>query len=142
MVYLQEIYKKIVKLTLIAVVLGGLFSLYHFYNPSTHSYFIPCPFNFLTGYHCPGCGSQRAIHQLLHFNILAAFRLNPLMVLSLPLIIYGLGVNAWNFIFDTQHRIKLFYNKLFIYGYFGLAILYWIARNIPMYPFNLLAPTE
>ena len=134
--------KKIFKVTLIVVILGGLFSLYHFFNPATHSYFIPCPFNYLTGYHCPGCGSQRAIHQLLHLNVLAAFRLNPLMVLSLPLIIYGLGINAWNYIFDTQHSIKLFYNEIFIYGYFGIAILYWIVRNLSYYPFNLLAPTE
>ncbi len=133
---------KILKIALIIVILGGLFSLYHFFNPATHSYFIPCPFNYLTGYHCPGCGSQRAIHQLLHFNLISAFRLNPLMVLSLPLIIAGLGVNSWNFIFDTQHRVKLFYSNLFIYGYFGIAIIYWIVRNLPYYPFNLLAPTE
>lgn len=133
--------KKLIKIALIVVILGGLFSIYHFFNPATHSYFIPCPFNYLTGYHCPGCGSQRAIHQLLHFNILAAFRLNPLMVISLPLIIYGLGINAWNFIFETQYRIKLFYSNVFIYGYFGVAILYWIVRNLPYFPFNWLAPT-
>lgn len=121
---------------------GGILFLYGFYNPSQSSYFLACPFKTITGFHCPGCGSQRAIHQLLHFNIIGAFRLNPLMVLSLPLIFYGLGLQIWNFIFETQYRFQLFYSKLFIYGYFGIVVLYWIARNLPYYPFDLLAPSE
>lgn len=64
------------------------------------------------------------------------------MVLSIPLILYGLLVTAWNYVFETQYRIKFFYSKLFIYGYFGLAVMYWVLRNISYYPFNLLAPSE
>ena len=79
-------------------------------------------------FYCPGCGSQRAIHQLLHFNIIDAFRLNPLMVLSLPIIFYGLLLQIWNFIFETKYRVSLFYSKLFIYGYFGAVLLYWICK--------------
>ena len=133
---------KFFKIALIVIFFGGIFFVYIIYDPSQHSFFIPCPFNYITGYHCPGCGSQRAIHQLLHLNILNALRLNPFLVLSLPIIIYGLGIQIWNFIFKTQFRFKLFYNKFFIYGYFGFAILYWILRNLPHYPFNLLAPAE
>ena len=120
----------------------GLLTIYYFNNPSEHSFFIPCPFKFATGYHCPGCGSQRAIHQLLHLDIAAAFRLNPLMVLSLPLIFWGLGIMIWNYIYQTEYRVWLFYNKYFIYGYFGLAVVYWVVRNLPYYPFNLLAPNS
>lgn len=63
------------------------------------------------------------------------------MVLSLPLIFYGLGLQVYNFIFETNFRVQLFYHKWFIYGYFGMVVLYWIVRNLPYYPFNLLAPT-
>lgn len=133
---------KFLKSALILIFFGGVFFVYTIYNPSQHSFFIPCPFNYITGYHCPGCGSQRAIHQLLHLNILNALRFNPFLVLSLPVIIYGLGIQIWNFIFETQFRFKLFYSKIFIYGYFGIAVLYWFLRNLPYYPFNLLAPTE
>ena len=128
--------KKLIKIALIVLVLGGFFFIYRYYNPSNHSFFVPCPFKYATGYLCPGCGSQRAIHQLLHLNILGALRLNPFMVLSLPIIIYGLGITAWNFIFETQYRFNLFYSKVFIYGYFGFAVLYWVLRNLPYYPFN------
>ena len=140
--FLHQGYKKFLKIILIAVILIGLFLTYSFFNPSEHSFFISCPIKYATGFYCPGCGSQRAIHQLLHFNIINAFRLNPLMVLSLPIIFYGLWLQMWNFIFETKYRVRLFYSKLFIYGYFGTVLLYWILRNIPFSPFNLLAPTE
>jgi len=134
--------KKLIKIALIVILLGGFFFIYKYNNPSNNSLFVPCPIEYTTGYHCPGCGSQRAIHQLLNFNIMGALRLNSFMVLSLPIIIYGLGITIWNFIFETRYRFNLFYSKVFIYGYFGLAVIYWVLRNLPYYPFNLLAPSD
>ena len=131
---------KILKIALIAALLGGFIFVYYFFNPST-TIFIPCPFHYITGLYCPGCGSQRAIHLLLHGDLIGAFRFNPFMVLTLPILIFGLGITAANWIFGTSYRFMLFYSKLFIFGYFGFAILYWILRNLPFYPFNLLAPT-
>ena len=131
---------KILIIALIGLAFGGLFYLYSFYNPSQHSFFVPCPFKYATGLNCPGCGSQRAIHQLLHLNIGAAFKLNPLLVLSLPLLFAGLGIKVWNYLFNTKYRVKLFYSNLFIYSFFIITILFWIFRNIPYYPFTLLAP--
>lgn len=133
---------KTIKLTLLVFCLGGLFLLYYLFNPSQSTFFLSCPIKMVTGYHCPGCGSQRAVYQLLHGHILAAFRLNPLMVLTLPLLVYGLGLTLYNYIFSTSHRISLFYNNAFIFGYFAIAILYWVLRNIPYAPFTFLAPTE
>ncbi|RMA65861.1 DUF2752 domain-containing protein [Ulvibacter antarcticus] len=124
-----------------ALFLGGGFLLFFFFNPAEHSFFLPCPFKLITGYHCPGCGSQRALHQLFHGDISGAFGYNPLMVLSLPLIVGGFGIMAYNFLFDTSHRLQLFYSNTFIYLYFGVAVLYWIVRNIPFPPFSYLAPS-
>ena len=126
---------------LLLLLLGGFF-VFYFFNPSQSSFFLPCPFKLATGYHCPGCGSQRALHLLAHLNIAGAFSMNPLMVLSLPLIGYGLGTKLYNNFFGTQHRVNFFYQKWFVYGYFGLALLYWVLRNIPYPPFTYLAPTE
>ena len=136
---LSQKFTKIGKIALIASLLGGFFYIYYFFNPST-SFFIPCPFHHITGLYCPGCGSQRAVHLLLHGDILGAFRFNPLMVLTLPILIYGLGITVANWIFGTSFRFMLFYSKIFIFGYFGFALLYWVLRNLPVYPFNLLAP--
>lgn len=134
--------KKIINLTLIAAALGGIFFIFHSYNPSQSSFFLPCPFKYATGYHCPGCGSQRAIHQLAKGNITHAFGLNPLMVLSLPIIVYAFGLKLYNYLFSTQLRVTLFYSNLFIVSYFSIVVVYWIARNIPTFPFTLLAPTD
>lgn len=133
---------KLIKLSLLVGLLGGVFFIYYSFNPSQHSYFLPCPFKLLTSYHCPGCGSQRAIHQLAHGNFSSAFSYNSLMVLSLPLLFYGFGIKIWNYLFVTQHRVKLFYSPFFIYGYFGIVVIYWILRNLPFAPFNLLAPSN
>ncbi|WP_394340206.1 DUF2752 domain-containing protein [Marinirhabdus gelatinilytica] len=117
-----------------------LLLVYFSFNPTQYSFFLSCPFKSLTGYHCAGCGSQRAIHHLLHLNLYTAFRLNPFMVLSLPLVMYGLGTKIYNYIFQQSHRVQLFYKPWFIYGYFAVALIYWVLRNIPVAPFHYLAP--
>lgn len=45
--------------------------------------FIPCPLYALTGLYCPGCGSARSTHELLHGNIDTAFAMNPLWPVAL-----------------------------------------------------------
>lgn len=53
-----------------------------YYPPTSHQY-IPCIFNVVTGLHCAGCGTTRAIYSLLQGNIFEASRNN------LPLFIWG-----------------------------------------------------
>ena len=45
-----------------------------------------CPFKMLTGLSCPGCGTQRAIHQLLHLNFAEALKYNASLALLLPVL--------------------------------------------------------
>lgn len=113
--------------------------LLYVFNPSESGLFPPCPFHALTGWYCPGCGSLRALHQLLHGEISAAMRLNPLMVLSLPFVAYGLAAE----VFKTCLGIKLpvvHLRAYWIWVIFVLIILYWILRNIPLWPFTVLSP--
>ncbi|MAP54232.1 DUF2752 domain-containing protein [Altibacter sp.] len=121
---------KLYKVALLIVLLAGLLWVYHTFDPSEHAFFLPCPFHHLTGFLCPGCGSQRAIHHLLHGHIAAAFSLNPLLVLSLPLLMYGIYNKVYNYLFSTERRISLFYNKIFLYIYIGCVLFFWIFRNI------------
>ncbi len=127
------------KIAVLTIALSGFIAIYYLFNPS-QVVFIPCPLYFTTGLYCPGCGSQRAIHALLHVDIVSAFRFNPLMVLTMPILIYGLGITLTNWVKGTRYRFMLFYSKFFIYGYFGTALVYWVLRNIPYAPFNILAP--
>lgn len=134
--------KKALHLILTTSILGGVFILFYFFNPADDSFFLVCPFKYVTGYHCPGCGSQRAIHQLAHGNLRIAWGYNPLMVLSIPLVLYGFGIKSWNYLYSTDYRFKLFYNNFFVYTYFFVVLLFWILRNVPLAPFNSLAPSN
>lgn len=57
----------------------------YLFNPSQHGFYPFCLLHKLTGWLCPGCGSLRAFHELLHGHFLDAFRLNPLVVTLIPL---------------------------------------------------------
>lgn len=65
----------------------ALVYIYSRFDPASAGFFPRCIFLTLTGWQCPGCGSQRAIHALLHADIPAAWSANPMVVLLLPFII-------------------------------------------------------
>ena len=49
-------------------------ALYYAVDPS-HDVWLPrCPFHALTGWDCPACGGQRALHSLLHGRFGEALR--------------------------------------------------------------------
>ena len=109
-----------------------------FLNPGEGSFYPPCPFHLLTGLYCPGCGSLMAVHQLLHGNLAAAFGLNPLMVLSLPFLGYCLISPRVHAV--TKRASAGFVPAFWIWLILLVIILFWILRNLPFYPFTLLAP--
>ncbi|MDD3772086.1 MAG: DUF2752 domain-containing protein [Weeksellaceae bacterium] len=122
----------IISLTLL---LSGAF-LYYFYtyNPDVESSkFIACPSKTFFGLNCPGCGSQRMIHHLLHFEFKQAFHYNPLLFISLPFVIFLLAQTFSNWVLGTNYRTQLFYSNLFVWFLFGLLIVYAILRNIPFF---------
>lgn len=120
-------------LTLVAV-------LYFYNNNPAEVKYPTCPFLFLTGYYCPGCGSSRAFHHLIHGRIQKAFSYNPLMVLSIPFVIYIL-IAEIGFYFNNKPVIRGFaFTKKFYMLLLFIIMIYWILRNIPYYPFILLAP--
>ncbi len=45
-----------------------------------------CPVLALTGYVCAGCGGQRAVHELARLDVVAAWDMNPLVVVAAPLV--------------------------------------------------------
>ena len=71
-----------VGLAVIAIAIIGL-AVYAYFDPAGSVLFPKGPFRMLTGWDCPGCGSQRTIHALLHADIRQAFGYNPLLVLSI-----------------------------------------------------------
>lgn len=114
---------------------------YYRYYSEVDTWGIQCTFHRLTGYLCPGCGGQRAIHALLHGNIIEAFHDNVLIILILPLLVFyyivlGQGYLLSNKKFENYGNFKTVYLYIFI----AVLVLFFILRNIPYYPFTLLAP--
>ncbi len=111
------------------------------YNPATNKYFPTCPFYKFTGFFCPGCGSQRALHFILTGNIKAALASNILLVIFLPFLIIYYVVEAINF-FRQKSTIKigLIHKTWFIYSIAGVIIIFWIVRNLSFDTAQVLAP--
>lgn len=76
--------KDLLAATAVAALLIGAV-LYEF-DPATTGGYPPCMWKSATGWDCPGCGSTRAAHQLMHGETAAAFRLNPVFVVGMPLV--------------------------------------------------------
>jgi predicted membrane protein len=130
------------KKTNIAIALSvaiAIFVIYFFFDPARYNLFPKCPFHTLTGLDCPGCGSQRAIHALLHGDILAACNYNILLVISIPLLMVHLGYKVISAIKNRQIQWKLLYHPYTPKVIFVIVVLFWISRNIPVYPFSYLA---
>ena len=125
-------------LTLLVAVCGAAGILY-FLSPYDSAVYAPCPFNALTGLHCPGCGTLRGLHELLHGHIGKAFGLNLLMVLSLPFIVYSF-VNYVVAGVRGRPARRIFIPSGFIWALLGIVLLFWIVRNLPVYPLTYLAP--
>ena len=108
------------------------------YDPAVQNLFPPCPFRALTGLDCPGCGTLRGVHQLLRGNPQVAMDLNPMLVVILPVL--GCAI-LYRFALEVTGRTvpDFLLPAPWIWGLLGMIIVFWTARNIPVYPLTFLA---
>ncbi len=115
----------------IMAAIGVLFYLYKLYqtDPAAGTEaFARCPVEWSTGLKCPGCGSQRAVHQLMHGNIEKAFEWNAMLVASIPYLLFSL-------IPSKPTWLKVIYTSA-TPGWIVLALvlIFTIVRNTELYP--------
>ena len=132
---------RIVVVLLAAVVIPVGASVLYTFSPLEASFYPGCTFFKLTGLHCPGCGATRCVHSLLHGDIEQAFAWNPLFLLLLPLLAYGIARLAYE-IWTGRRAIRYNLPGAAVKSIAVVLTVFWIARNIPVYPLNLLAPHE
>ena len=122
-----------IKKILIIVAILAFGTILFFFNPEDSIWFPKCPFYLITGYQCPSCGVQRAAYQLLHLNFKEAFYYNPFLLISVPYAIL-LIIVIW---FDPNNKLeklkRLCYNKITVYVYLSLMVIWWVVRNIIIY---------
>ena len=82
---------------------------------------------------------MRALHELLRGDLAAAFGLNLLMMLMLPY----LGYSALSYAtLGLRGRLlpEVPVSPIWAWLALGVILAHWILRNLPLYPFSLLAP--
>ena len=122
------------KLKRAGIMLGALLLLaipakvFFIFYPQVMSKLPPCPSKFLFGILCPGCGTTRALYCLSSGNIAGIFTNNALMPFALLLA-------AVLYIFPEFSRHYRLINIFTV-----TVVIFMILRNLPWYPFTLLAP--
>lgn len=92
--------------------------------------FPPCGFYKLTGYKCPGCGGQRALHQMLNGHFVESFKQNPILLLGSTYLV------SLTLLFFTPLGGKFPRAKEALSGVTACVtmlvtiIAYWILRNV------------
>lgn len=100
-------------------------------DPSEPGRYPTCPFLAMTGRWCPGCGSLRALHQLLRGDVVAALGFNILLVAAVPLVLWGWV--AW-----VRPRVRPPSSFPLALPVLVVVLAFWLARNLPW--FSVLAP--
>lgn len=104
------------------------------FEPGKSGYFPACVFRSFTGFTCPGCGSTRALHEILHGDFITAFTLNPLLFLAIPFVI---------FVF-IRYSVAVLHGRVprplsipapYVYAICFVVLSFWVFRNTPFYPF-------
>jgi len=104
------------------------------FEPGRTGFFPLCPFRLLTGLQCPGCGTTRALHEIVHGHFWAAFMLNPLLLIASPFLVWAF----LRYSLIAMQGSMLRKNALpapYIYAIFFVVVGFWIFRNTPYYPF-------
>ena len=118
---------------------AAVISALYFVTPESTPWFPVCVFHKVTGLYCPGCGTARGLHHLLHGDLLGACRSNILMVLCLPLL--GQLLASQVVLATSGRTLKpLPISARAAWLILAAIMLYWVARNIPVHPLTLLAP--
>ncbi|MEA2162834.1 MAG: hypothetical protein QOK37_961 [Thermoanaerobaculia bacterium] len=99
------------------VAAGGLAILYRF-DPETVHFFPRCVFHQLTGLQCPGCGTTRALHHLLHGDVAGAFHYNAMLFVVAP----------FGAIASTSRRFAT--HPITGWSAVIVTVVWWVGRNV------------
>ena len=110
--------------------------LYLFDPAAPNSLYPICLLHATTGLNCPGCGATRAMHQLLHGNVVAAAHLNLLFVLCFPVAVWWAIrlVSGW----FSGRPVDTSIRPAWLWTFLAVASVFTVLRNLP--GFEWLAP--
>lgn len=138
-VHATTAWERFLAVAIVGATLAALVYIFLFNPAGGTSIYPSCPLRLLTGFYCPGCGTLRGLHQLMHGNLTAALGFNPLMVAVLPFIGYAY-LSYTMLALRGSSMPRVFVPPVLIKALFWVVIAFGVLRNVPTYPFSLLAP--
>lgn len=100
---------------------------YYYFDPVEVRWMPRCLWKVTTGTDCPGCGSQRMVHSLMHGDFVGAWRANAYAICMLPVI----GFMLWLELFRERYP-RLYcrvHSPWIIWALVASIFLWWIIRN-------------
>lgn len=98
-------------------------------DPNAPGHYPPCPWLFLTGTYCPGCGTLRAVHALAHGDVATALARNPIAVIA------SVWLAGWFLVWThrqwTGRQRTTMAPAWVLYTLLGVVLAYWVLRNVP-----------
>ena len=108
------------------IVLGA--GILYFVFTSVTKIGIPCPFYYITGLQCPGCGISRMMLALARLDFTQALQYNPFIFLTLPILLFIIFYSDYLYI-KTGNGSLGKWNFLMAAELAGLLI-FGVVRNI------------
>ena len=100
-------------------------------DPNQPGHYPTCPSLLITGLFCPGCGTLRAAHALLHGDLVGALQMNVLAVLAIP-VVFASWV-AWLRRAATGRPRSWLAPSWVPAGTLALLVVFTVARNTPAF---------
>ena len=120
--------KRIFWIVAIAAVFTLLAVVYYFIDPVEVRWMPKCLWKMATGTDCPGCGSQRMAHALMHADLHAAWTANAYALCMLPVLAFLLWLE---FCRESYPRIYVvIHSPVVIWSLAGSVLVWWVVRNL------------
>ena len=114
---------------ILLLVVGGVI-VYTLFDPTHYVWMPKCPFHLLTGWNCPACGIQRAVHAMLHGRFMEALSYNYFFVISVPYLLILLVVEVLKRIPTGETFIRAVEHPVIARIYIVLFIVWGVLRNL------------
>lgn len=98
-------------------------------DPNTAGHYPTCPFLWVTGWYCPGCGALRAMHALGHGDVMTALACNPFAVAAIGYVAVTWAL--WLRRTITGQPPRWLAPAWVLHGVLGLILAFWVLRNLP-----------
>ncbi|MDR1707317.1 MAG: DUF2752 domain-containing protein [Prevotella sp.] len=127
MIFEKRYTRRLLVIIAVSLIIGVI---YYLFSPSEVTFFPKCPFHSITGLDCPGCGSQRTLHHLAHFEIKKAFISNPLLIMAIPYMLTGIYFEYFGGKENYPRMRRILFGKKATVTVLIVVLLFWIGRNL------------